>query len=356
MTYNIPNGSMLIFIFLLQAAIIQSGLKLQETQSPFGAEFLNIFLVCHSFQRCALQKSLHHYFGNTCPDLQGPLSLKFGCQLVVHFLPINTNSHPLSLNFVGICESFQRADDRGKIETISLSLSLRLNPNSTPTSILCTVVSSLLTLCMKVCGHIVWVLHIYFQMGIHELLKQHNERHKLAELQCIWKTVSLDFLNPVWGSSESSAEVLSGKIRDCCRPDGDIRPRMYFSLKHFVIARVLVFNCYEILFLLNVIMFAFKLQIGWQSTSTWLSIDVLEPSKRFVCLRRQNIILVLLFHFCNIARAAHYAGKHYFNWPIVERCMSGRAPQLVSVIMEWTHLSRLTRLQDLSGCYSPADT
>lgn len=123
MTYNIPNGSMLIFIFLLQAAIIQSGLKLQETQSPFGAEFLNIFLVCHSFQRCALQKSLHHYFGNTCPDLQGPLSLKFGCQLVVHFLPINTNSHPLSLNFVGICESFQRADDRGKIETISLSLS-----------------------------------------------------------------------------------------------------------------------------------------------------------------------------------------------------------------------------------------
>ena len=53
--------------------------------------------------------------------------------------------------------------------------------------------------------------------------------------------------------------------------------------------------------------------------------------------------------FCNIARAAHYGRKHYFNWTIVGRCMSGRRCLLVSAAMKWTNHFTGTSLQFVSG-------
>lgn len=53
--------------------------------------------------------------------------------------------------------------------------------------------------------------------------------------------------------------------------------------------------------------------------------------------------------FSNIAKTAHHTRKHYINWTIIERCMSGCVRLLVITVMD------SKRQQFLSGGYFLSD-
>lgn len=81
-------------------------------------------------------------------------------------------------------------------------------------------------------------------------------------------------------------------------------------------------------------------------THIWVSGGNLKPSKRFAFLRQNT--LFLFYSSSNIAKTAHNTRKHYCNWTITERCMSGSVCLLVIAVMD-------TRLQFLSGRYFLSD-